>query len=273
MVTWDGAPLVAVEWHEEFSQPQHENAPDSLTDAFRQAWELAQRQQTPLSVVVIAPPSNAPLDDEEIDRASEAIWHRVDRWLEAAIPGVSARAVVRTGEPLAEILDELRQADPNTCLLVPSASSQLLTQSRSLVEATDIPVWLRPQPADMPIFLVPCPAGPELAPVLSAAVPLVRDLSGRLLLGATIPESASDSDRERRASEIAQTLQQFDYRTIAGGVKIEVVSGDAAALVRELRFREPVKVVACPPLAELEIPWEELSDVSVWFARRGSALG
>lgn len=273
MVTWDGAPLIAVEWRDESAAPQSGNeAPEAIAAAIRQGWELAQRQQLPLTVALLRPASTPPQSSDEIDRASEAAWAQMDRWLEAAVPGITARAVVRTGDPLAEIVDELRQSDEPACLLVPASSSQLIASARSIVEQTSAPVWFRPQPADMPIFLFPCPAGSDLAPVLSAAVPLTRDLSGRLLLGSAIAPDASDADREQRTGEIARTLYQFDYRTIAGGVKIEVVAGDAAALVRELRTREAVQTVAWPDVAELPAPWSELGDGSVWFARRDGVL-
>lgn len=273
MVTWDGAPLIAVEWRDEYAAPQSGNeAPEAIAAAIRQGWELAQRQQLPLSVVLLLPPSAPQPSDDEIDRASEAAWNQMDRWLEAAVPGIAARAVVRTGDPLAEIVDELRQSEEPACLLVPASSTRLIASARTLVEQTSAPVWFRPQPADMPIFLFPCPAGADLAPVLSAAVPLTRDLSGRLLLGSAIAPEASDADREQRTGEIARTLCQFDYRTIAGGVKIEVVAGDAAALVRELRTREAVQTVAWPDVAELPAPWSEFGDGSVWFARRDGVL-
>lgn len=269
MVTWDGAPLIAVEWRDESAALQSgDEAPEAIAAAIRQGWELAQRQQLPLTVALLRPASTFPQSAEEIDRASEAAWAQMDRWLEAAVPGIAARAVVRTGDPLMEIVDELRQSEEPVCLLVPASSTRLLASARALVEQTSAPVWFRPQQADMPIFLFPCPAGADLAPVLSAAVPLTRDLSGRLLLGSAIAPNASDPDREQRTGEIARTLYQFDYRTIAGGVKIEVIPGDLAALVRELRTREVIQTVAWPAVPELPAPWSELENGSVWFARR-----
>ncbi len=269
MVTWDGAPLIAVEWRDESAAPQSGNEPpEAIAAAIRQGWELAQRQQLPLTVALLRPAATPPQSGDEIDRASEVAWAQMDRWLESIVPGIAARAVVRTGDPLAEIVDELRQSDEPACLLVPASSSQLIASARMLVEQTSAPVWFRPQPADMPIFLFPCPVGSDLAPVLSAAVPLTRDLSGRLLLGSAI---APDADREQRTGEIARTLYQFDYRTIAGGVKIEVVPGDLAALVRELRTREAIQTVAWPAVPELPAPWSELENGSVWFARRDAA--
>ncbi|WP_337230625.1 hypothetical protein, partial [Proteus terrae] len=76
--------------------------PAALAAAFRQGWELAGRQETPLAVLILVPAAAPPQTEPEIDQASEAIWSRVDGWLDAVVPGVSARVIVRIGSPLTE---------------------------------------------------------------------------------------------------------------------------------------------------------------------------
>ena len=273
LVSWDGFPLVAIEWPGEggTDAPQ-DDAPEAIAQALLVGWELAQRAQTSLSVLVIRDREASPAD-EDVDQASEAVWQRVDGWLDRLITDVSARVIVRTGSPAVELLDEVKGTEEEACVLIPESATRLLEAVPRLVAETSHAIWLRPRRRDMPIFLFPCASGPTLAPVLSAAVPLTRDLSGRLLLAGAVPPGSTEEDIEARAMEIGQTLGQFDYRTIAGGVKIEIVPGDEATLLRELGQQEGVDVVVWPGIRAADLPWPEVTERAVWLGRRSSANG
>ena len=268
IVSWDGSPLVALEWPAGVeADGKQDDAPEAVAHALLVGWELAQRGRTSLSVLVVRGPTDSPAD-EDVDQASEAVWRQVDAWLDRLISDVSARVIVRTGSPVIELLDELRMTEEETCVIIPETARRLLEAAPQLVAGTGHAIWLRPRRRDMPIFLLPSEAGATLAPALSSAVPLVRELSGRLLLGGATPLQSSEAEIQAQATEIARTLSQFDYRTIAGGVKIEIVPGDEATMVRELCRQEAVDVIAWPGQRAANLPWPDLDRQSVWIGRR-----
>lgn len=233
-----GTPFIAVAWSDEFRDTAA--PPEPIAESLQAASLLLGDIREVVTVIAVIA-AEEPESDEESDRLCAEVWQQLERWTDALIPQQTVRAVVRFGDPVAEVLEEL-QEQTRVLLMVPQ-SGIVTSGAEQLMAATPGAVWLRPVYRNLALSFLSCDDVAARQDSLRVAVDAARALHGRLLLGLSAPADEEDSARDAKVGELARTLAQFDYRTIPGGTKIEVAACEPADLAETLRKTEPIDIV------------------------------
>lgn len=231
-------PFVAVAWSDEFQGAA--TPPESIAESLQAASLLLGDVREVVTVIAVIG-AEEPESDEESDRLCAEVWTQLEQWTDALIPHQTVRAVVRFGDPVAEVLEELRE-QTRVLLLVPQ-SGIVTSGAERLMASAPGAVWLRPVYRNLALSILSCDDVEARQDSLRVAVDAARTLHGRLLLGLSAPANEEPSARDARVGDLARTLAQFDYRTIPGGVKIEVAACEPAMLAETLRKTEPIDIV------------------------------
>lgn len=256
-----GTPFVAVAWSDDFRDTAA--PPEPIAESLQAASLLLGDVREVVTVVAVIA-AEEPESDEESDRLCAEVWTQLERWTDTLIPHQTVRAVVRFGDPVAEVLEELGE-QPRVLLLVPQSGIVASGAERLLASAPGA-VWLRPVYRNLALSFLSCDDVTGRQDSLRVAVDVARTLHGRLLLGLSAPADEDPSARDARLGELARTLSQFDYRTIPGGTKIEVAVCEPAVLAETLRKTEPIDIILETQDRAAAVR-RALAGESVWVAR------
>jgi hypothetical protein len=236
-------PVVALSWRDDYLTLAE--APPEITATLHFAGRLHGDSAEALPVIILDSPATS-ATAEEVDHRSQQTWNRLEPWLDAILPGTTVQVVVRAGDPFTELTDELSTAPAGTTLLLASGAEAVASRVNELIGRGISAVWLNPPTTEILTILTPIVPGEPLAPLLRNAVDLALRTQGRILFAAATPTDESDEAVEQYRTELVKTLSHFDYRIIAGGVRLELFRGDLPTVLKKLIHDEKFDVVLWP---------------------------